>query len=178
MLKYFIYLLSIVVLILLTLLFSQYFQIHGAVPAFLLLFVMIIAIQREGFDFYPVAILAGVYIDFASSLPVGASVCGLVLVGFLSHALYHRVMYYQFSWKQLPILAGLNIIGFQTVVFLFGFFVGRVENVQLLLPLYQFFIQSLLILAYSLIFTYPLYWLSGIITDAIQALEQGRRTMH
>lgn len=155
--KYFIYLLSIILLLAVNLgLFGQ-FQLWNNVPNLLFLWLMFFCLDKDNYDFLFIAFFAGLFLDFYSAVFIGSFIFSFLLIGSWQRLLVNRIVAFEANWKlQLAMLVtSLQLL--DLMVWLYNLLVSKAGWAALPLSLRaienNFFPQ----LIYNLLLFYPMY---------------------
>ena len=166
--KYGIYFLTIFVLLGLNLGLFNSLQIRGQLPNLLLLLTMYFALDKKDLDFFFIAFVSGLFMDFYSTGFFGAFTFSLTAVAFALHLLANRFLVLELNWKTLSLLLLGSLTVFNFLLFGFGFAVyklglsGDYENFK---AYAGFFLQSLF---YNWLLLYPMYLLSTNLKNFIE----------
>jgi len=112
-LKYFFYLIAIVLLLGLNIGFFPYFKIFGAVPNLLLVMVVIAGLDKESFDCFYIAFLGGLFLDFQTTAPFGSFTASFLVIAGALQLIVNNFLVFEITWKYaIAFLAGATVLSY------------------------------------------------------------------
>lgn len=102
--KYFIYILAIIIALGLEAGIFTQFSIQGAIPDLILLMVIYLALKHEDFDSFFIALIGGLFMDAYVGLPIGTITLGYLIIAGLIHGAFNSLIIHELTWKQIPIV--------------------------------------------------------------------------
>ncbi len=169
--KYIIYVIVIIILAGLQVGLFGFIKLFGAVPNLLLLFVVGCCLQRDTADSFFVALIAGLFLGFSSSILVGSySLVFLVLAALLYFIIY-RLVVFELNWKYLlAVAAGATIF---VEICVWGISKLGTHYAWSAVSLDIFILRRNLVfeVIYNLLLIYPIYLLATSINHIILRLQ-------
>ncbi len=108
--KYFLYLISLIVVLVFNFGILEPIGLGLAVPSVLLLVIICIGTEYGSLDFFFFALLGGLWMDLYFALPIGSFSGAYVFCGLASYTMYQRLSSNQFSAKYyLIFIAGAQL---------------------------------------------------------------------
>lgn len=166
--KYFFYFLAIFFLLAINIGFFGIFPIGRQVPNLLFLFVVIFALDKKNLDFFFVATLGGILLDFYSTSFFGGWTLGFLLAGAFIYSLSENFIFLELNWKTFTFLlfGGLVVLNF--ILWLYGLltfkFGWTVSYIELNTFTHEFFTSFL----YNWLLLYPMYIFCNWLKDLIE----------
>src|SRR3989344_3299474 len=102
--KYFIYLLSVIILLGLNLGIFGQFPIFGQIPNLLFLLVIFFALEKRSYDFFFVGFVCGLFLDFFSANYFGSFTLSFLAVGLAMHVFAGSFIGVELNWKVLGLI--------------------------------------------------------------------------
>lgn len=175
--KYFIYTIAIILLFGINLGLFGRLPIYGQVPNLLFLLVIYFALEKKSYDFFFIAFLSGLMLDFFSAHFFGAFIFSLLFLSAALHLLARNFIVLELdkkaliavlfgSWAILRLCLGLYSI----MVFSFHL-TSEAGGIKVY---FNGFIWSLF---YNLFLLYPVYLFYGYLKKIVDSLTAGRRTL-
>jgi len=158
--KYPIYLIAIIILLGVNLGLFNSLQIQSQIPNLLFLLTLFFALEKKDYDFFFIALISGLFLDFYSGSFFGGFTLALLAVSLCAYLFATNVLVVEINWKTLSLallaaLVFLNLIiwAYQLAAFKLGlsfqytgikifvskFLVGFLYNWLLLYPVYMIF---------------------------------------
>jgi hypothetical protein len=121
--KWFIYILFIITVVVLNQTLFRVIEFGFFVPDLLLLFTLAVVWSFNNFDFLVFGLLGGTWLEILAGLPIGSLSIGIMLVGSLAHVILNRWLFSEKPWQ---------------------YFLGAVALGTLLIRLWMWFYTALL----------------------------------
>lgn len=172
--KYVIYSVSLVVLIILTLALFRFFPLAGTVPNLFLLITLYFAVTQDTYDFYFFAMAGGLFLDIYTRVPIGSFTLSFVFVSVAAHLLFRKILFIELHWKQVPLLIGLSVAALYMWVWVYTSGLAYFHWTEFVLP-WQFVVWSLLpSILYNTASMYGMYWLGSTLVYLVRRTEARR----
>lgn len=169
--KYFLYLLTIIILTGIQIGLFHYLALFGTVPNLLLLFVIGSSLQREAEDSFFLALVGGLFLDFSSGLLIGSFALGFLLLALLLYFIIHHLVVFELSWKYLLTVTAVATVFVDACVWLFNNF-AYLHNWSTVLVSGQLLRARIVPeILYNLLLAYPLYVLAIWLHNSILRLQ-------
>ena len=161
--KYFIYLISIIILLGLNLGLFSLFPIRGQLPNLLFLMALCASLWKKDFDFFFISLISGLFLDFFSTGFFGAYTLALLTMSLCLHLFANNVLITEFNWKTLSVAAAFSWLFFSIMVWLYSLAAFKlnlnVENIG-----FKFFIGGFFpSLFYNLLLLHPIRAVSNFL---------------
>ena len=155
--KWFIYILIIVAVVVLQQSFFNIWYLGPYTPDLLLLISLAIVLATNNFDFLLFALLGGFWTEVSYGLPVGSLIVSLIITGSLAYLIINRWLFSDKSWQHFfgavaigTIVLHLWLWIYTSMLFIFGWSEVAITG--------KMFLQSLLpSLFVNLLCTYPIF---------------------
>ncbi len=165
--KYFVYILLLIVLCGLQAGLAQVVNIRGQTPQLLFLLVFVWSLDKNDRDYLFLTLGAGLFLDFYSGVPVGSITLPLLAISLLLHQLVENFLALELSPKLLAAL----LLPAQAVFYVLYFFCLRWlpgSRLPVLIPGLRFLAGNFVIaFAYNLLFLYPVFLLVEFVRSFI-----------
>lgn len=122
----------ILILIGLTEVFQLFTITSEATPWLLPIFLLLITVRQEESNSQLLAVLGGVVWEAFSGLPIGSFSLPLLFMNRVWHWFYHSISFYNFNWKQFPLVAAGTWVVLYGWLILYSSFLSR--TTALLVP--------------------------------------------
>lgn len=167
--KYFAYFIVILALLALNLGLFPYIRLWGAEPNLLLLTVVIFALEKGEYDFFFVALCAGIFLDIYSGFFFGGFTLTFLLLGYLLHLLVSKVLMMELGAKALVIIISVCTLLSLLMVWLYNWAAFKFGYIPDVLDFHTLEFRILPEIFYNLLIGYPLYlfiiWFKEKIAD-------------
>ncbi len=173
--KYIIY--SVVIIFLIGIIAGgfHHFTILRAVPQLVLLLVIVVAAERKNLDYLFVAIVGGVFMDFATSVAFGSFTLSFIVIGFVAKFLFDEMLLARSPLKHVPWIVSAAIASQYLWIWLYNGTLIRFESAYLPLRLSDTMIMAIGAIIYTLILLFPAYWIMDKLNEYIERLEQRKK---
>lgn len=173
--KYFIYIISIIILLGLNVGLFNNLQIRGQIPNLLLLLTLYCSLEKKGYEFFFVAFIAGIFLDFYSVNFFGSFTLAFLVLALAIHFLSGSLMVLEVNWRSLTLLLLASLLLVNFTLWLYGFLAFKLnltadyESIVVFIKSFpaEFFYNWLLL--------YPMYLLSNLLKRLIDNLKLRRR---
>lgn len=173
--KYFIYLLTIIILLGLNLGLFQNFRIAGQMPNLLLLLLLFFVLEKKDFDFFFVALVSGLFLDFYSAGFFGAFTMAFLAVGLCLHLFATSVIVVNVNWKTLSLVLFICLTLFNLIVWAFGLLAFRLSWTGQYAGINIFASEFLAAFIYNWLMLYPIYSFFTFLRNFVDNLIIRRR---
>lgn len=168
--KYLIYFVTIIFLLSVNIGFFGQLPVWGQIPNLLLLLLINFSLDKKSFDFFFVALIAGLLVDFYSSTFFGGFTLGFLLVASFIYILANAFIFLEVNWKSLSILTFASLCVLYFTVWLYGFSVSKMGIQPTYIP-FKYFLRNFPgMLIYNLILLFPMYLFSNWLKDFVNRL--------
>jgi rod shape-determining protein MreD len=157
--KYIIYFFTIIFLLGINIGVFSYLKIFGAVPNLLLIFLVVLFLQSGHEDYFVLALLSGLLLDFYAGTFPGSFAFAFLFLGVLLSICIRYLLMLESDWKSL--LSVLTVAVFFVAVFvrLYSLAVVWLHWSPQVLDFQGFWLKTVAELAYSLLLLYPMSYL-------------------
>ena len=169
--KYFIYLITILISIGLTAGIFSLFPILRGVPQLLLVLVIVVAVARKNLDFIFIAIVAGIFLDLLTSLAFGSYILSFAFLGFLSKYIFREYLITSNTWKHLPWIISIAILIQHIWFWVYNSLLFRFDQLALPIGLVDIIFTSFGAIIYTAILFFPAYWMIEKISQFMEKLD-------
>jgi rod shape-determining protein MreD len=173
--KYFIYLIAIIVILGLNLGIFNSLQLYGQIPNLLFLFMLFFALEKQEYDFFFIALLSGLFLDFYSAGFFGAYTFAFLAVGLSAHLFANNLLVLEIDWKSLSLLLLISLIFFNLLLWVYQFLAFKLSWSGQYVNFNVFTSQFLVSFIYNWLLLYPMYLLFTFLRSFIQNLSVRRR---
>jgi rod shape-determining protein MreD len=173
--KYLIYLLAIIVLVGLNLGLFSNLQLQGQIPNLLLLFTLCAALEKKNYDFFFIAFVSGLFLDFYSASFFGSFTLSLVLVAYLLHSLAITLAVLELDWKSFSLLLFASMVLLDLFSWFYGFAAYKFNFSAGFIPFQSFTKTFFASYVYNLVFLFPSLVFYNFILKLIDNLSVRRR---
>ncbi len=156
--KYVLYLLSIVILAGLNSGGLKPLAIAGVVPNLLLLAVISVSFDRENKDYLWFALVAGVFFDFFSTVPMGSFTIPFILVALMLRFFITNVAVYELSFKYILSLTVAAVLGYHGLFMAYYFIFSSMSGIPSLLSAKELLVKLPYQVAYNVVLLLPVYF--------------------
>ena len=169
--KYFIYLITILISIGLTAGVFSLFPILRGVPQLLLVLVLVVAVERKNFDFIFISVVAGIFLDLLTSLAFGSYILSFAFLGFSAKYIFREYLITSNTWKHLPWVISIAILIQHLWFWIYNSLLFRFDQLALPLRLWDIILTSLGAIIYTAVLFFPVYWMIEKISQFIENLD-------
>jgi rod shape-determining protein MreD len=174
--KYLIYLVAIIILAGVNVGLFNNLQLFGQIPNLLLLFTICAALEKNNYDFFFIALVSGIFLDFYSASFFGSFTIGLLLVALFLNFLVNTFVVLELNWKSLSLLVLASLVFLDFFLWSYGLLAYRlnwsVDFVSLKAYSGSFF--SALIYNWLLLYpTYVFYTFTRRLVDNLSLRRRG-----
>jgi cell shape-determining protein MreD len=173
--KYLFYLFTIIVLLGFNLGLFSSLQVGGQIPNLLLLLTIYFSLEKKNYDFFFVAFVSGVFLDFYSAGFFGAFTLAFLIFAFLIHLVVNNFIVLEINWKSLSLLLLGSLLVMNLILWVYGLIVFKLNWVpdyeSLKIYMSKFFVSF----AYNWLLLYPVYLLFGYLKNFIDNFTVRRR---
>ncbi len=173
--KYLIYLIAIIFLLTINLGLFNHLEIKGQIPNLLFLFTLCCVLEKEDFDFFFVALVSGILLDFYSADFFGAFTVAFLIISFFLHLFINKLMFLGLSWKSLSATLIFSLFSLNFMVWLYGlitFKLGWIGHATGFKVVLSGFLPALF---YNVLLLYPVYVFAIFLKRFINNLYIRRR---
>ena len=143
-------------------------------PWLLPVFLVLVTVRQEEGEIQILAMLGGVLWEIFNGLPIGSFSLPLLLAYRLWHWFYHSVSFYNFNWKQFPILVSITWGIVYGWLLMYTFALSRITSVTV--PSFELLLhkapKSFLVTLLFSPLVYAVYIVFERLTDYIAALNR------
>jgi len=173
--KYLLYLLAIIILVGINIGLFNNLQIGGQIPNLLLLLVLYFSLDKDSYDFFFLAFVSGIFLDFYSADAFGAFTLAFLLVAISARILSSRVVVLEANWKYLTLLLLGSLLCFDLVVWLYGLAAYSLGLSLGYVSIRAFTASLIPGFFYNWLLLYPMYMLYDFLKNLIDGLTIRRR---
>lgn len=172
--KYLIYLLAIVFILGLNVGLFAYLKIGGVAPNLLLIFVMLFSLEKDSYDFFFIALISGIFLDFYSVVTFGSFSIALVLLAYFLHLFVNRLVVFESNWKYLlGILAG-SLLLVNIIIWLYSEAMFKLDLIPFPMETKLLLNQVVMGFIYNLLLLYPMYRFTDFVQRVVSSLSYSR----
>ncbi len=169
--KYLIYLLAIIILLGINLGLFNYLQIQNQMPNLLLLLTLCFALEKKDYDFFFIAFVSGLFLDFYSTGFFGQFTLAFLLAAFFLH-IFANILALEQNFKTLSAALAVCVIFFNFFVWLYSFAAFKLNWTGEYLDFKMLLKGLAASLVYSWLLLYPVYLLSQFLKRSLDRLNQ------
>jgi len=173
--KYFVYLFLILILLGLNVGLFNYIRIFGQMPNLLFLLALCASLEKNDFDFYFIAFVGGLFLDFFSTGFFGGYTFSFLVVSLLAHFFADNVLVSGFNWKTLSGVLLVGFLVFSWVWWLYSFVSVLLGLAPDFLSLKEFLLTLVPGIFYNLLLLYPIYILNNLTREFLNNWHIRRR---
>ncbi len=173
--KYLIYTIAIILLLGINLGLFGNLPFFGQTPNLLFLLTLYFALEKKDFDFFFIAFVCGVFLDFFSVHYFGAYTISLLILASGLYLLTQNFILQELNWKFLAAILLGSLAILQIFLWLYALLVSGVYLAQEPESLGIYFNGFTGSLFYDLILMYPVYFFYGYLRKLVDALTLKRR---
>lgn len=173
--KYFVYLLAIIILLGLNLGIFNFFPVSGQIPNLLFLLTLFFALEKKDYDFFFVAFVCGLFLDFYSAGFFGAFTLAFLAVSVAANLFVNNVFVFEINWKTLSpaLLAGLFF--FSLLVWAYGLLAFKLSWGSQYVNIGVFISNFPVNFLYNWFLLYPVYLFFTFLRGLVDNLSSRRR---
>lgn len=169
--KYFVYLITVLISIGLTAGIFSLFPILRGTPQLLLILILVIAVERKNLDFIFIAVVAGIFLDFLTSLAFGSYTLSFVFLGFCARYVFREYLITSNTWKHLPWIISVAIIIQYLWFWIYNALLFRFDQLAVPIGLIDIILTSFGAIIYTGVLFLPVYWVIEKISQFIETLD-------
>jgi len=172
--KYLIYLITIIFLVGLNLGLFNNLQLFGQIPNLPFLFTLCASLEKKSYDYFFVAFISGVLLDFYSTSFFGSFTISLLLVALCLQALANIVAVFELNWKSLSLLLISAMVLLNLFYWSYAFAAYKFHWALDFIAFRSVTAAFLPSFFYNLIFLYPMFLLYNFVKKIIDNLSLRR----
>ena len=173
--KYLIYLLAIVVLAGVNLGLFSNLQFFGQIPNLLLLFAVCASLDKQDYDFFFIAFICGIFLDFYSATFFGSFTVSVLLLALSLHVLVNTLVLLELNWKSLSLLLLTAIILLDLFSWGYGFMAYEFGWSSNFIAFHSFMTAFASYFFYNLVLFYPTFLFYNFVRKIVDGLTIRRR---
>lgn len=173
--KYFIYFLAIIILLGFNLGLFNSLQIQNQIPNLLFLLTLFFALEKKDYDFFFVAAVSGLFLDFYSASFFGGLTFAFLAVSLAAHLFVANILVVEFNWKTLSLALLAALIIFNLLVWAYGLAVFKLNLGSQYVRIGIFASQFLVSFLYNWLFLYPVYLFFTFLRNFVDNFSIRRR---
>ena len=165
--KYFTYLLVVVVLLGLNIGLFGSMRIYNQIPNLLLLFVIFASLEKKSGEFLYIILICGAALDFYSTGFFGGYTLGFLLTGLIINLLSENFLFADFGWKTLSGLLLGALLLLKITLWLYGFMALKFNWTRVAYRMDLNFYHLVAEYIYNWVLLYPIFMAHGFLKKAI-----------
>ena len=173
--KYLIYIVAIIFLVGLNLGLFNNLQFFGQIPNLPLLFTLFAALEKKDYDFFFVAFICGIFLDFYSASFFGSFTISLLLVALCLHILANTLALFELNWKSLGLILLAALVLLDLFSWAYGFAAYRFNWAPDFISFRSFVGAYPATFIYNLLLLYPTLLFYNFVKKFIDNLSVRRR---
>jgi hypothetical protein len=173
--KYLIYVIAIIFLVGVNLGLFNNLQLFGQIPNLLLLFTLFAALEKKDYDFFFVAFICGIFLDFYSASFFGSFTISLLLLALCLHILANTLALFELNWKSLGLLLLAGLVLLDLFSWIYGFAAYQFNWAPNFIAFQSFVRAFPAIFIYNLLLLYPTFLFYNFVKKIIDNLSIRRR---
>src|SRR5581483_2002403 len=173
--KYFIYLIAIILVAGLNAGVFNNLQIRGQAPNFLLLLAVCFTLEKKDFDFFFVCFFCGLLLDFYSSGFFGGFTLAFLGIGLILHIFSGNFLVTELNWKTLSLVIALALAFLDFVLCLYGLAAFKFNWTYQVIGFKVFAGSFIPALLYNLLLLYPAYLATVFVIRIVDNMDVRKR---
>ena len=173
--KYLIYLIAIIFLVGLNLGLFSNLQFFGQIPNFLLLFTVCASLEKQNYDFFFIAFICGIFLDFYSANFFGTFTLSLLLLALCLHIFANTLVLLELNWKSLVFLLLTAIILLDLFSWVYGFAAYQFGWAPAFISFRSFAVSFAPYFFYNLLLFYPAFLFYNFVRKIVDGFSLRRR---
>jgi len=173
--KYLIYIIAVIILLGLNLGIFKSLQVYGQIPNLLFLFMLFFALEKQDYDFFFVAAVCGIFLDFYSAGFFGAYTLAFLTVGLCAHLFANNLLVLEINWKSLSLVLLASLIMFNLILWFFQFLAFKLGWSGQFAGIKVFSSEFPANFIYDWLLLYPVYLCFTFVRGFVQNLNVRRR---
>jgi hypothetical protein len=173
--KYLIYLIAIIILLGLNLGLFGSLQIQSQIPNLLFLLTLFFSLEKKDYDFFFVALVSGLFLDFYSAGFFGGFTLSLLVVSLLAHLFVTEILVVDINWKTLSFALLVALVIFNLILWFYGLVIFKLGLSSEFSGIKIFISQFPINFLYNWVMLYPLYLFFTFLRNFMDKLTVRRR---
>ena len=173
--KYLIYLIAIIFLLGINLGLFNSLQVQGQIPNLLFLLTLFFALEKNDYDFFFVALMSGLFLDFYSGVFFGGFTLAFLSVSLCAHLLVTNILAADLNWKTLSAFLFGALVIFNLILLAYGLIVFKLNFSPQYTGLRIFTSQFLINFLYNWLLLYPVYLVFTFLRNIVDNMNIRRR---
>jgi rod shape-determining protein MreD len=173
--KYLIYLIAIIILLGLNLGIFNGLRLYGQMPNLLFLLALFFALEKQDYDFFFVALICGLFLDFYSAGFFGGFTLAFLAVGLCANLFINNILVLEMNWKSLSLTLLISLILFNLTLWLYQFLAFKLNWDSRYTGIGIFASHFFAGFIYNLLLLYPMYLCFTFLRGFVQNLNIRRR---
>jgi cell shape-determining protein MreD len=173
--KYLIYIVAIIILFGVNLGFFSNLPVQHQVPNLLLLLTIFFSLEKNSYDFFFVAFLSGLFLDFFSFVFFGSFTLAFLILALSLHFLANHFVVLEINWKSLSLLLALSLLILNVVMWLYGIIALKFNWAPYYINFKTIFSALPIAYIYDWLLLYPVYLCYSSLKGLVANLTLRRR---
>jgi len=173
--KYLIYLIAIIILLGINIGLFNSLQIQNQIPGLLFLLTLFFSLEKKDYDFFFVAMVSGLFLDFYSAGFFGGFTLAFLAVSLCAHLLMTNLFAAELNWKTLSLALLAALIVFNSIVWVYGLVVFKLNFGSQYTGIKVFVSQFSVNFLYDWLLLYPVYLYFTFLRNFVDNIAIRRR---
>jgi cell shape-determining protein MreD len=173
--KYIVYLIAIIILLGINVGLFNSLQTQNQIPGLLFLLTLFFALEKKDYDFFFVAVVSGLFLDFYSAGFFGGFTLAFLAVSLCAHLLITNFFAAEFNWKTLSLALLVSLIVFNLIVWAYGLAAFKLNFSFQYTGIKVFVSQFLVSFLYDWLLLYPVYLYFTFLRNFVDNISIRRR---
>jgi cell shape-determining protein MreD len=173
--KYLVYLIAIIILLGVNLGLFNSLQIQSQTPSLLFLLTLFFALEKKGYDFFFIALISGLFLDFYSAGFFGAFTLAFLVVSLLTHLFAANVLAAELNWKTLSLSLLGALVVFNLIIWAYGLMAFKLSFTSQYIGIKIFTSRFLINFLYDWLLLYPVYLYFTFLRNFTDNMDVRRR---
>jgi cell shape-determining protein MreD len=173
--KYLIYLIAIIILLGVNLGLFNNLQIQSQIPNLLFLLTLFFALEKKDYDFFFIALISGIFLDFFSAGFFGGFTLAFLAVAFGAHLVAANLLVAELNWKTLSLALLGALVFFNLTLWAYGLAAFKLSFSLQYIGIKIFTSRFLASFFYNWLLLYPVYLFFTFLHNFVDNLNIRRR---
>jgi len=150
-------------------------RIQGQMPNLLFLLALFFALEKKDYDFFFIALVSGLFLDFFSAGFFGGFTLAFLVVALGAHFFATDILLTELSWKTLSLALLAALVVFYLIVWVYQLAAFKLSLSPQYTGVKIFTSQFLINFLYNLLLLYPVYLYFTFLRNIVDNISVRRR---
>ncbi len=150
-------------------------QIQSQIPNLLFLLTLFFALEKKDYDFFFIALISGLFLDFYSGSFFGGFTLAFLVVSLCAHLFVTNVLLAELNWKTLSAVLLVALAFFSLIIWVYGLMAFKLSWTVQYTGIKIFISQFLVNFFYNWLLLYPVYLFFTFLRNFVDNMDIRRR---